>query len=73
MFWGAFAGKDKMPYYIWEQGTKINAEKYVAEIVPLINSIMNLGHQYFMQDNAPAHRAAITQEWLRALLIRLVE
>lgn len=62
MFWGAFAGKEKMPHYIWGKGTIINAEKYCKEIVPLIDAIMDLGYQYFMQDNAPAHQAALTQE-----------
>lgn len=73
MFWGAFAGNEKMPYHVWGQGTKIDAEKYVAEIVPLIDAIMDLGYDYFMQNNAPAHRAAYTQEWLRVLFVKLIE
>ena len=68
MFWGSFFGRQKGPCLFWEKSWgSITAQKYCERIVPLVIPCIevNPGLQ-FMQDNAPAHKAAITRDRLRA-------
>ena len=67
MFWGCFHYNKKGPSLFWEKewGT-INKESYTQRIVPLVDGWLRLyPGLLFMQDNAPAHSAALTREELR--------
>lgn len=74
MFWGCFIGDQRGPCYVWPQGTRVNANLYIDEIVPLIKTVMEINPDaYFMQDNAPSHRARATREALREARVNLVD
>jgi transposase len=64
MFWGSFAGRRKGPSFIWpKEFGGINGQKYTREIVPLVRAFHERhGPIIFQQDNAPGHRARVTQE-----------
>lgn len=66
MFWAYFSGTTKGPSLFWEKGWKlINKESYYERTVPLINGWLRLYPSLrFMQDGAPGHAAAYTQEEL---------
>ena len=75
MFWACFNGTTKGPCLFWEKawGT-INKLSYCEHIVPII-------HEYtqqhptlqFMQDHAPGHAAAYTQQEMRQRGIKIIE
>jgi transposase len=66
MFWGCFAGIKRGPGIFWEKDWgPIDATSYGQHIVPVIDGWIHLQRSenqdlIFMQDNASAHRAAIT-------------
>jgi transposase len=66
MFWGCFSGSTKGPCLFWEKEWKsINKESYSERIVPLVDGWLQLNPLLrFMQDGAPGHSAAYTQEQL---------
>lgn len=67
MFWGSFAGSEKGPHLFWEKEWRsINSERYCEKIVPLIAGMISLNPWLsVMQDNAPAHSSAETNEEMR--------
>ena len=72
MFWGCFAGPEKGPCLFWEkEWGSINSQKYCEKIVPLIDGMVSMRPWLsVMQDNAPAHTAAITMEDMSQRLIQ---
>lgn len=66
MFWGSFAGGVKGPAFIWEKGYGgITAEKYIQHILPLVDEFVYQNPAtIFQHDNASAHRAKLTKQWL---------
>jgi transposase len=66
MFWGCFSGVSKGPCLFWEKEWKsINKESYCERIVPLVDGWLRLNPTLkFMQDGAPGHSAAYTQQQL---------
>lgn len=80
MFWGCFSGLGKGPGIFWEKDWgKINAETYRAHTVPIIHGWVQLCKEQLgedlilMQDGAPGHAAAETQEDLRERGIMVME
>lgn len=69
MFWGCFAGHQKGPGFTWEKGYgEINQYKYCSLILPLVRAFfLERRGGYFQHDNAPAHRALLTQDVLRQM------
>jgi hypothetical protein len=64
MFWGSFSGSLKGPGLFWEKdwGT-IGATSYRERIVPIIHGWLQMNPELIlMQDGAPGHAAAETQE-----------
>jgi hypothetical protein len=64
MFWGSFSGSLKGPGLFWEKdwGT-IGAKSYQERIVPIIHGWLRMNPELIlMQDGAPGHVAAKTQE-----------
>ena len=72
MFWGCFSGISKGPHLFWEKEWKsINKESYCERIVPLVDGWLRMNpYLKFMQDGAPGHSAAYTQEQLLERNIR---
>lgn len=66
MFWGCFSGVTKGPSLFWEKEWKsINKESYCERVVPLVDGWIRLNSGLkFMQDGAPGHAAAYTQDEL---------
>lgn len=80
MFWGCFSGLGKGPGIFWEKDWgKINAETYRAHTIPIIHGWVQLCKEQLgedlilMQDGAPGHAAAETQENLRERGIVVME
>ena len=70
MFWGCFAGMKKGPSIFWEKDWGgITAHKYIFFILPLARAFFhdNADILHFMHDNAPPHRADITQDALELM------
>ena len=71
MFWGCFHGYTKGPGIFWEKDWgSINKDSYQAHTVPIIHGYIEMMRRYgihlvLMQDGAPGHAAADTQEDLR--------
>jgi len=75
MFWGCFSGHKKGPCMFWEKSWKsINSERYIKHILPEVEKYITL-HPYliYMQDNAPAHGAKLTKNWLRNHQIQFIK
>lgn len=80
MFWGSFYGYTKGPGLVWkrrEWGT-INKTSYCERIVPLVADFIDETWRekginlQFMQDNAPAHKAAVTKRLLTQMGVRYI-
>lgn len=69
MLWGCFAGAQKGPSFIWEKGYGgINQHNYCSLILPLVRAFfLERGGGYFQQDNAPTHKARLTQDVLKQM------
>ena len=72
MFWGCFSGSTKGPCVFWEkEWGNITAESYREHILPhVVEQMRTFVEQagrclYFMQDNAPSHKAASNIEYLQ--------
>lgn len=70
MVWGAVSQKGKLPLIFIEKGVKINSTYYQSEVLesnmkPEADRLYPNGDWIFQQDSAPAHKAKVTQEWLR--------
>lgn len=70
MVWGAVSHNGKFPLKFIEKGVKVNAEYYITEILeshlkPEVQRLYPDGDWIFQQDSAPAHKATVTQEWLK--------
>ena len=67
MFWGSFVGIEEVPCLFWEkEGGSISSESYSQRIVPPIDGMVTMRPWLsVMQDNAPAHSSAETNEEMR--------
>lgn len=75
MFWGSFAGRRKGPSFFWEKEFGgIDARKYVSHILPLVLAFVSSQEEevLFQQDNAPSHKARLTQQALREMGIKVL-
>ena len=65
MVWGGIVGGLKTPLIRLEG--RINSQRYIDEVLaPHAVPFIRQNHvRHFMHDNAPAHRAALTQDFLR--------
>ena len=70
MVWAGMSAQGKLPLKFVERGVKVNKAYYQREI---LEKIVKPGGQRifknqpwtFQQDSAPAHKAKLTQDWLR--------
>lgn len=71
MVWAGFSWHGKAPLHFVQKGVKVAAKNYIADILepvvkPLNHSLFNDQRWTFQQDSAPAHKAKITQAWLKS-------
>jgi hypothetical protein len=74
MFWGSFASGRKGPCLVWNPAWgKITSLSYRTHILPLVQAWMVVSPDHiFMQDNAPAHRALATRQFITDAGIQLL-
>lgn len=77
LFWGCFSGTGNHGCLVHQAGT-MNAPKYIEvlrrNLLPHIsNTFRRRGLCYFMQDNAPCHKAKSTMEFCRQQGLRLLD
>lgn len=75
MFWGQSAGRRKGPSLFWgKDWDTITTHKYMFFVLPLVMRFLR-DHELriFQQDNAPAHKAKITQSALKQIVIATMQ
>lgn len=70
MVWWGVSWKGVTELHFCEKGVKTSARVYKETVLqdlvlPLNETLFNGAHWVFQQDSAPAHKARITQAWLR--------
>lgn len=70
MVWAGVSWFGKAPLHFVEKGVKVAAKNYLSDVLepvvkPLNQTLFNGKPWTFQQDSAPAHKAKVTQAWLR--------
>src|SRR5215469_11913072 len=70
MVWAGVSWFGKAPLHFVQKGVKVNAKNYIADVLepivkPLSHTLFERKSWTFQQDSAPAHKANITQSWLK--------
>jgi transposase len=71
MVWGGICATGKTPLIFVEEGTKVNQEVYLRDVLQAVVLPWSRAHfrnrrWTFQQDSAPAHRATNVQQWCKS-------